>query len=89
MVQVTDKYLQKGIEALRPGGMLHYHQTIPSWMYPRAAIQEVEEAARSMDRKAEIVYCVKVKKYSPGVVHAVSGCPNRQRLLARSAFIDL
>lgn len=71
LVQVTDKFLQKGIEALRPGGTLHYHQTIPSWLYPRAAIHEVVEAARSMDRRAEIVYCAKVKKFSPGVVHAV------------------
>ena len=71
LVQVTDKYLHQGIEALRPGGTLHYHQTIPSWLYPQAAIQEVVEAAKSMDRRAEIVNCAKVKKFSPGVVHAV------------------
>lgn len=71
LVQVTDKYLRQGIEALRPGGTLHYHQTIPSWLYPQAAIQEVVEAAKSMDRRAEIVNCAKVKKFSPGVVHAV------------------
>jgi tRNA wybutosine-synthesizing protein 2 len=71
LVQVTDRYLQKGIEALRTGGTLHYHQTIPSWLYPQAAINEVVAAARSMDCRAEIVYCRKVKKFSPGVVHAV------------------
>jgi tRNA wybutosine-synthesizing protein 2 len=71
LVQVTDKYLQQGIGALRAGGILHYHQTIPSRLYPQAAIQEVVAAAGSMDRRAEIIRCAKVKKFSPGVVHAV------------------
>jgi tRNA wybutosine-synthesizing protein 2 len=71
LVQVTDRYLQKGIEALRPGGILHYHQTIPSWLYPRAAIDEVVAAARSANCRAEILSCGRVKKFSPGVVHAV------------------
>ncbi len=30
MVQVTDRYLLRGIEALRSGGIIHYHQTIPA-----------------------------------------------------------
>jgi tRNA wybutosine-synthesizing protein 2 len=71
MVQVTDRYLQKGIQALRPGGMLHYHQTIPSCEYPAAAAKDVTDAAAALGRKAEILQCIKVKKYSPGVVHAV------------------
>jgi tRNA wybutosine-synthesizing protein 2 len=71
MVQVTDRYLQKGIEALRAGGILHYHQTIPSWLYPQAAIDEVVAAARSLGRRAEIVRCAKVKKFSPRVLHVV------------------
>jgi len=71
MVQVTDRYLQKGISALRPGGILHYHQTVPTWMYPAAAIRDVEQAAAALGCRAEILNCVRVKKYSPGVVHAV------------------
>lgn len=71
MVQVTDQYLQKGISALRPGGMLHYHQTIACRMYPAAAIRDVTEAAEAIGCRAEIMSCVRVKKYSPGVVHAV------------------
>jgi len=71
MVQITDRYLQKGIQALRPGGVLHYHQTIPSWEYPAAAVKDVTDAAAALGRKAEILQCLKVKKYSPGVVHAV------------------
>jgi tRNA wybutosine-synthesizing protein 2 len=71
MVQVTDQYLQKGISALRPGGILHYHQTIAASMYPAAAIRDVTEAATALGRRAEILNYVLVKKYSPGVVHAV------------------
>jgi tRNA wybutosine-synthesizing protein 2 len=71
MVQVTDQYLQRGISALRPGGILHYHQTVASWRYPDAAVREVLEAAASLGRSAEILNCIRVKKYSPGVVHAV------------------
>jgi len=71
LVQVTDKYLHQGMGALRAGGILHYHQTVPSRLYPQAAIQEVVAAARSLGRRAEIVRCAKVKKFSPGVVHAV------------------
>ena len=71
MVQVTDRYLVKGIEALRSGGILHYHQTIPSWLYPQAAVSDVVKAANALGWQAEILKCTKVKKYSPGVVHVV------------------
>lgn len=70
-VGTTDHYLKTGIEALRPGGILHYHQTVPSWLYPDAAIKDVTKAAEALGRRAEILQCTKVKKYSPGVLHAV------------------
>ena len=71
MVQVTDRYLLKGIRALRPGGELHYHQTVPSWMYPQKAVCDIEEGARLLGRRSRILNCIRVKKYSPGVVHTV------------------
>ncbi len=71
MVQVTDRYLEAGISALKPGGTLHYHQTIPSRQYPEAAVQEVKDAAAALGCRAEILKCLRVKKFSPGVVHAV------------------
>lgn len=71
MVQVTDQYLETGISALKPGGILHYHQTVPSWQYPEAAIRDVRRAAAGLGQQAEIICCRRVKKYSPGVVHAV------------------
>ena len=71
MVQVTDRYLQMGIQALRPGGVLHYHQTVPSCMHPERSIWESEEAVKAVGRRSEILSCIRVKKYSPGVVHSV------------------
>ena len=71
MVQVTNRYLETGIAALKPGGTLHYHQTIPSWQFPEAAVEEVKDAAGAMGCRAEILKCRRVKKFSPGVVHAV------------------
>lgn len=71
MVQVTDRYLSKGIEALRSGGILHYHQTIPSWQYPDAVVKDVMKAAQVAGCRATIEKCIRVKKYSPGVVHVV------------------
>ena len=71
MVQVTNRYLETGIAALKPGGILHYHQTIPSRRFPEAAVEEIMEAAAAMGRRAEILKCRRVKKFSPGVVHAV------------------
>jgi tRNA wybutosine-synthesizing protein 2 len=71
MVQVTDRYLQKGIEALRSGGILHYHQTIPSRKYPEKAVKDVMDAAVAVGCRAKILQCIRIKKYSPGVVHTV------------------
>jgi tRNA wybutosine-synthesizing protein 2 len=71
MVQVTDQYLETAISALKPGGVLHYHQTVPSWLYPDQAVRDVLEAAAGLGCRAKILKCHKVKKFSPGVVHAV------------------
>ena len=67
----TDRYLRTGVQALRPGGVLHYHQTIPSRKYPDDAIEDVVEVAEKLGKRVEILNFARVKKYSPGVVHAV------------------
>ncbi|NYT01987.1 MAG: class I SAM-dependent methyltransferase family protein [Methanosarcinales archaeon] len=72
MVGITDRYLTAGIRALRPGGVLHYHQTVPSRLFPQRMADEVAKAAGEQGREAEIVQVVRVKKYSPGVVHGVA-----------------
>ncbi|HWQ19708.1 MAG TPA: class I SAM-dependent methyltransferase family protein [Methanotrichaceae archaeon] len=70
-VGTTDRYLQTGIRALCPGGVLHYHQTVPSWLYPQVLVNDISRAAQDLGRQAEILRCIRVKKYSPGVLHAV------------------
>jgi tRNA wybutosine-synthesizing protein 2 len=70
-VGITDRYLGEGIRALRSGGVLHYHQTVPERLYPTALEKEVEAAAIREGRYARVLRKGKVKKYSPGMLHAV------------------
>jgi len=71
MVGITDRYLTVGIRSLKPGGVLHYHQTVPSHQFPNLMAEEVLRAAEELGREGEILQAVRVKKYSPGVVHGV------------------
>ncbi len=70
-VGTTNQYLDAGIAALRPGGVLHYHQTVPERLYPHEIEAEVVEAAERAGRAVKIERCARVKKYSPGMLHAV------------------
>jgi len=67
----TNRYLSAGIRALRRGGVLHYHQTVPEWLYPHALENEVRNAAFLENRGVQVLRCARVKKYSPGMLHAV------------------
>ncbi len=70
-VGTTQEYLPWGVKALKPGGILHYHETTPEKLVFERPIRYVKEAAEAQGRSAEIVNTVKVKKYSPGVWHVV------------------
>ena len=70
-VGTTDQYLDAGIAALRKGGVLHYHQTVPERLYPKALEEDLAEAAKRAGRTIKIERCARVKKYSPGMLHAV------------------
>ncbi len=70
-VGTTQEYLPWGVKAVRPGGILHYHETTPEKLVFDRPIRYVKEAAEAQGRRAEIVNMVKVKKYSPGVWHVV------------------
>lgn len=72
MVGITDRYLIKGIKALRPGGVLHYHQNVPAWQYPDALIRTPMHAAALLGRSAKPLGCYKIKKYAPGIIHGVA-----------------
>ena len=70
-VGTTDRYLDAGIRALRQGGVLHYHQTVPERLYPGRLEEDLAEAAERAGRSAKIERAARVKKYSPGMLHAV------------------
>jgi tRNA wybutosine-synthesizing protein 2 len=70
-VGTTDRYLDAGIAALRTGGVLHYHQTVPEQLYPEKLEEDLTEAAERAGRSVQIERRARVKKYSPGMLHAV------------------
>jgi len=70
-VGTTDQYLDAGMAALRPGGVLHYHQTVPEKLYPQMLEEDLAGAAERAGRSIKIERAARVKKYSPGMLHAV------------------
>jgi tRNA wybutosine-synthesizing protein 2 len=70
-VGTTQEYLPWGIRALKPGGILHYHETTPDRLVFERPINNIIKAAAKEGRGAEILDTIKVKKYSPGVWHIV------------------
>ncbi len=70
-VGTTDQYLDAGMAALVPGGVLHYHQTVPERLYPQMLDRDLAEAAERAGRPIKIERRARVKKYSPGMLHAV------------------
>ncbi|MDP2767553.1 MAG: class I SAM-dependent methyltransferase family protein [Candidatus Methanoperedens sp.] len=62
------EYLEYGIRALLPGGIIHYHEAVPEAI-PRRPVARIIEAAGKQGRKAEIIGMRRIKKYSPGVWH--------------------
>jgi tRNA wybutosine-synthesizing protein 2 len=70
-VKCTHYYLINGILALKPGGVLHYHETVPICLTPARPIDRIKAAAGSLGRETEVISWHRVKKYSPGVWHVV------------------
>ncbi|VVB87505.1 tRNA(Phe) (4-demethylwyosine(37)-C(7)) aminocarboxypropyltransferase [uncultured archaeon] len=64
------EYLEYGIRALLPGGILHYHEAVPEVIERRPFLRLIE-AANKQGRKAKILEMRRIKKYSPGVWHVV------------------
>ncbi len=64
------QYLEQGIRALLPGGIIHYHEAVPEDIENRP-VERLIEAAGKQGRKLEIIWVRRIKKYSPGVWHVV------------------
>jgi len=67
----TCHYLEYGIKALKSGGILHYHDTVPVHLIPSKPIYLIKNEACKQGRRAEILDWHRIKKYSPGVWHVV------------------
>jgi tRNA wybutosine-synthesizing protein 2 len=67
----TRHYLEYGIKALKSGGILHYHDTVPVHLVPSKPIDLIKNEACKQGRRAEILNWHRIKKYSPGVWHVV------------------
>jgi tRNA wybutosine-synthesizing protein 2 len=67
----THHYLPQGIAAIKPGGVLHYHETVPVKLMPDRPVERIRAAAEIQGRKAEILDWHRVKKYAPGIWHVV------------------
>jgi tRNA wybutosine-synthesizing protein 2 len=63
-------YLEHGIRALMPGGVLHFHEAVPEAVEQRP-VGRIVEAAGKLGKMAEIIGARRIKKYSPGVWHVV------------------
>jgi len=63
-------YLEYGINALMPGGMLHYHEAVPEAIESRP-VYRIIEVSRSLGRNVEVTGRRRIKKYAPGVWHVV------------------
>ncbi|VVB94624.1 tRNA(Phe) (4-demethylwyosine(37)-C(7)) aminocarboxypropyltransferase [uncultured archaeon] len=63
-------YLEHGIRALLPGGIIHYHEAVPEAVESRP-VERVIAASGKLGRNAEIIEVRRIKKYSPGVWHVV------------------
>jgi tRNA wybutosine-synthesizing protein 2 len=67
----TCRYLKHGIKALKSGGILNYHDTMPVHLVPSRSIDLIKIEAGKQCRRAEILDWHRIKKYSPGVWHVV------------------
>jgi tRNA wybutosine-synthesizing protein 2 len=70
MLHVTHEYLPLAMRVLKPsGGVIHYHESVPSKLCFERPIKRISEAAGG--REFEILGQRVVKRYAPGVDHVV------------------
>lgn len=70
IVHVGQKYLPLAVRTLRPeGGVIHYHESVPSTVGFRRPVERITKAAGGRD--VEIIEKRAVKRYAPGVDHVV------------------
>ncbi|UTB33652.1 MAG: class I SAM-dependent methyltransferase family protein [Methanobacterium sp. ERen5] len=68
----THEYLDVAMDALKIGGTLHYHESVPDNIKFKRPVERIIEAATTAGRgDVEILNARIIKPYSPGVYHVV------------------
>jgi tRNA wybutosine-synthesizing protein 2 len=65
------EYLDHALDSLRPGGVVHYHETSPESRLWERPVGRLEDAAHTRGREVEITDRRQVKSYGEGVWHVV------------------
>ncbi|MDD1763719.1 MAG: class I SAM-dependent methyltransferase family protein [Methanobacteriaceae archaeon] len=65
----THEYLDVALDAIRDGGVIHYHESAPEKIKFTRPVERIKSAAAY--REVEILNQRVIKKYSPGVSHVV------------------
>jgi tRNA wybutosine-synthesizing protein 2 len=68
-VGTTHEFLPKAFSLVKPGGMVHYHETCPIDEWPQRPLHRIGQAAGG--RRFEIGYKGEVKSFAPSVSHYV------------------
>ena len=68
-VGTTHEFLQKAFSLVKPGGVVHYHETCPIDEWPQRPLLRIAEAAGP--RRFRIGYKGEVKSFAPSVSHFV------------------
>ncbi|GAA0224366.1 class I SAM-dependent methyltransferase family protein [Haladaptatus pallidirubidus] len=64
-------YLDSSLAALKPGGIVHMHETTPENLLWERPVRRLREAAETHGREVEILDKRRVKSHSEGVWHVV------------------
>jgi tRNA wybutosine-synthesizing protein 2 len=65
----THNFLDAAMQIVKPGGIIHYHESVPDILKFKRPPQRIIDAAKG--REVEILNKRIIKKYSPGVYHVV------------------
>ncbi|WP_394740713.1 class I SAM-dependent methyltransferase [Natronococcus roseus] len=64
-------FLPDALEALTPGGIVHYHEAVPESRLWDRPLERLEAAAADAGRALEVLETRRVKSHSAGVAHVV------------------
>ncbi len=65
------EFLPSALEALVPGGIVHYHEAVPELRLWERPIERLEAAAQQAERELEVLEKRRIKSHSAGVAHVV------------------